>query len=150
MSLECDLVTRPRHNQAQSGNHTPLKWLTEPLSSVLCLHLLYKPKSWGSAKILKNVDNYEWVTCSEQLRSGPGGLHYCSWPLWDSHQIQILLIFKARVKDASCAQYIMNRQEHFFVKKKTVELKCQIDLKTIIFAGIRHGDPQHFEPDSQS
>ena len=117
MSLECDPVTRPRHNQAQSGNHTALKWLTEPLSSVLCLHLLHKPKSWGSAKILKNVDNYEWVTCSEQLRSGPGGLHYCSWPLWDSHQIQILLIFKARVKDASCAQYIMNRQEQFFVKK---------------------------------
>ena len=119
MSLECDLVTRPRHNQAQSDNHTPLKWLTEPLSSVLCLHLLYKPKSWGSAKILKNVDNYEWVTCSEQLRSGPGGLHYCSWPLWDSHQIQILLIFKARVKDASCAQYIMNRQEHFLLKKNS-------------------------------
>ena len=43
----------------------------------------------------------------------------------------------------------MNRQEHFLLKK-TVELKCQIDLKTIIFAGIRHGDPQHFEPDSQS
>lgn len=75
MSLECDLVTSPRHNQAQSGNHTPLKWLTEryPLSilSVLCLHLLYKPKSWGSAKILKNVDNYEWVTCSERWGQAP-------------------------------------------------------------------------------
>ena len=41
------------------------------LLSVLCLHLLYKPKSWGSAKILKNVDNYEWVTCSERWGQAP-------------------------------------------------------------------------------
>ena len=73
------------------------------------------------------------------LEVRPWGLHYCESIIIT---IQILLIFKAGVKDASCIQYIMNRQEQFCVEKRPVELKCQIDLKTIIFAGIRHGDHQ--------
>ena len=53
------------------------------------------------------------------LEVRPWGLHYCESII----TIQILLIFKARVKDASCIQYIMNRQEQFCVEKKTSRIE---------------------------
>lgn len=112
-------VTSPCHNQAESGNtliHQDRRLEVHGVLSVtyLCLHLLYKPKSWGSAKILKNVDNYE---CGSRAMSSwghaPGvaiiGHCHCESLI----KIQISLIFWAGVKDASYIQYIMNRQEPF-------------------------------------
>ena len=134
-------VTSPCHNQAESGNtliHQDRRLEVHGVLSVtyLCLHLLYKPKSWGSAKILKNVDNYE---CGSRAMSSwghaPGGAIIGHCHCESLIKIQISLIFWAGVKDASYIQYIMNRQEpfvFFFFKKKPVELKCQIDLKMIV------------------
>ena len=109
-----------------------------PSVPLLCLHLFYLPRSWGSAKILKNGDNYDWVTCSEPWRSGPE----VSIIVRASSQSRYYWYLKPELKMHPASNTSWIGKNNFVLKKRPVELKCQIDFKTIIFAGIRHGDHQ--------